>query len=54
MCARKRFRKSSWVVAGRCIMAMTAALLALSSATAEAGFITIDQADQRDFLTTEL
>ncbi len=44
MCARKRFRKSSWVVAGRCIMAMTAALLALSSATTEAGFITIDQA----------
>lgn len=44
MCAKKRFGISSWVDAARHIMLMAAAMLALSSATALAGFITIDQA----------
>jgi hypothetical protein len=43
MYAKKRSRNSSWAVAVRRIMAV-AVMLALSSATAKAGFITIDQA----------
>ena len=44
MCAKKRSRSSSWGVAICPIMVLAAAMLALSSATATAGFITIDQA----------
>ena len=44
MCAKKRSRNSSWAVAVRRVMAVAAVMLALSSATAKAGFITIDQA----------
>ena len=44
MCAKKRSRSSSWGVAICPIMVLAAAMLALSSATATASFITIDQA----------
>lgn len=44
MYAKKRPRNSSWAVAVRRIMAVAAVMLALSSATAKAGFVTIDQA----------
>ena len=43
MCAKKRSRSSSWGVA-ICPIVLAAAMLGLSSATATAGFITIDQA----------
>ena len=44
MCTKKRSRCSSWGIAIRPIMMLAAAMLALSSATATAGFITVDQA----------